>query len=125
MSKKYLVGFLLLFNLAARAGDVTLIWDYDFFQSAGVDSFRIYVAPGLNTPFQPGNANAVRVMNMAVGAQVGFIPNIKFIIPGLPPGSWTFTVTAITTTGMESDNATPVSTTIPSDKPAPPQLLRI
>lgn len=123
----YIIIVAVLLTAVAKAGEVTAIWDYDFIASPKVDTFRVYAALGADTPFQAANTATTRVVNMVVGLQTRFIEDIQFTFTDLTPGLWRFTVTAVTLTGRESDQATPVSTMVAGEeeKPVTPQRLRL
>lgn len=117
---KKLLGLLVFLSaFGLNAATVILQWDYDFSVNPDVVSFKIYAVPGVNTEFTPGNANATRSLVLPIPAPVPgiFTPDIRGTLSGIATGPWTFTVTAIDSAGIESENATPVSATIRPGKP--------
>lgn len=117
--KRNSLTILLLLGSAVMvlAGNIILIWSYDFDASPDVVAFRMYAVPGSNQVWQPGNVNATRMGSIAVGTQTGFVTNIQGSLNGLATGPWTFTVTAMTASGVESENATSVNGLVRPGKP--------
>lgn len=101
-----LVTFLLLFALApviARAADAT-----------------ITCPPP--TQFTDGTAipaNAAITYKLYAGALLDTQPTCKFVRTALPPGTYSFTVTA-TVAGVESSQTAAVQLVVPALKPNPP-----
>lgn len=91
--------------LALQAGSVTLSWDYNFAESPDVTRFKVYCAPGTNVTWAVNNTNATKTAIMDYTG-TGSVSNIIYMVGGLSTGPWTFTVTAMTPLGIESDNAT-------------------
>lgn len=104
--KSLMTGLMVLATtLALQAGSVTLLWDYDFSANPDVNLFKVYAAPGTNVTFTAGNSNATRTTTFSYTGS-GSVSNIMFGWGGFNSGPWTFTVTAVSTSGLESDNAT-------------------
>ena len=91
--------------LALQAGSATLAWDYDFGSSPDVNLFKVYCAPGTNATWLANNSNATKIVDVPYTGS-GVVSNITFMVGGMSSGAWTFTVTAIGTGGLESENAT-------------------
>lgn len=109
---------LLASALVAIAGSLTVAWDYDFVASPDVTAFRIYAVPGTNVLWQPGNVNpGTKMANVMTGPMIGLVTNIQGVLTGLPVGYWTVTVTALSTNGVESENANSVTAPVRPGKP--------
>jgi hypothetical protein len=114
-----IAGVMMLSTAALYAGSAILAWDYDFTSNPEAKQFKTYAVAGSNTVFTANNANATKVAtvspgtNQLSGVQIGLTNTVS----GLSPGYWTFTVTALSTNGVESLNATSATGLIRPGKP--------
>ncbi len=105
---------MLMLSAASYAATVNIAWDTS--TSTGLQSYKVYKASGATTivagttpASNPNAIVAVTVPSTQLTAAAG----------GLPDGAWSFSVTALSTNGLESVFGNVVSVTV-VNPPAPP-----